>query len=154
MELSPTVAARIAAKTLKTDTCWLYQGYIGDAGYGILGNKVRREKVHRVAYVIAYGPIPDGLTIDHSCRVRSCVRPAHLRLATVKQNNENRNSFKGSEVPYRGVCRVINKKLGYRYRSTVFHNGKYHNCGTYDTPELAAEAARLKRLELFTHATS
>lgn len=73
MKLSPTVAARIEAKTLKTDTCWLYQGYVGDSGYGILKNNGKREKVHRVAYVIAYGEIPEGLMIDHKCHVRHCV---------------------------------------------------------------------------------
>jgi hypothetical protein len=33
---------------------------------------------HRVSYEHYVGPIPKGLEIDHLCRVRHCVNPAHL----------------------------------------------------------------------------
>jgi hypothetical protein len=42
--------------------------------------------VHRVAYTDAVGPIPDGLTIDHLCRTRTCVNPAHLEPVSLAEN--------------------------------------------------------------------
>lgn len=41
---------------------------------------------HRIAYWIAKGPIPDGLTIDHLCRNTLCVNPAHLEAVTLQEN--------------------------------------------------------------------
>ena len=32
------------------------------------------------------GPIPEGLTLDHLCRVRACVNPAHLEPVTLREN--------------------------------------------------------------------
>jgi hypothetical protein len=37
-------------------------------------------------YEEAYGPIPARLHIDHLCRVRRCVNPAHLDAVTSKEN--------------------------------------------------------------------
>lgn len=48
--------------------CWLWTGYTAPNGYG----EWRGNRAHRAAYVIAIGPIPDGLHIDHLCRVRNC----------------------------------------------------------------------------------
>ena len=41
---------------------------------------------HRVAYEALIGPIPKGLCLDHLCRVRYCVNPAHLEPVTVREN--------------------------------------------------------------------
>ena len=41
---------------------------------------------HRYAYEFCVGPIPEGLTIDHLCRVRACVRPDHLEPVTMRIN--------------------------------------------------------------------
>lgn len=35
---------------------------------------------HRVAYELEVGPIPDGMQLDHLCRVRNCVNPSHLEV--------------------------------------------------------------------------
>ena len=43
-------------------------------------------KVERVAYEMVVGPIPDGLQIDHLCRVRNCVNPDHLEPVTPREN--------------------------------------------------------------------
>jgi len=136
----------------KSGECWLWTGNVNDKGYGYVVNNGKRERVHRVAYVLVYGPIPKGLLVEHSCRVRNCVRPTHLRLATNKQNMENIETHKDSEVPYRGVTRQWRKKLqAYVYIGGVGHNGIYHYCGQHSTPELAHAAVQAKRNELFTH---
>lgn len=41
---------------------------------------------HRFAYELANGPIPDGLEIDHLCRNRKCVNPAHLQAVSHREN--------------------------------------------------------------------
>lgn len=42
---------------------------------------------HRWAYELVVGPIPVGLTIDHLCRNPACVRPSHLEVVTMLENN-------------------------------------------------------------------
>ena len=56
-------------------------------GYGMIGiaGTVTAE-THRVAYVLAHGPIPAKLKVLHSCHNPLCVNPAHLRLGTHKEN--------------------------------------------------------------------
>ena len=152
MGLNPDIEERMQDRIDKSGDCWLWTGTIYDSGYGIIINYGKRERVHRVAYVLAYGDIPDGMLVDHKCRVRNCVNPRHLRLATNKQNMENREGLATSAVPYRGVSRVFRKKAqAYHYIGKVYHHGEYHYCGTHSTAELANASVVAKRNELFTH---
>lgn len=69
----------------RTATCWLWRGDIANTGYGrvMVGPTVKDQRyAHRVSYEHFVGPIPVGLTIDHLCRVRACVNPAHLEAVT------------------------------------------------------------------------
>lgn len=73
---------RFLTKIRKTGTCWLWTGRIEPNGYAkfsLLGKKVW---AHRWAYEHWVGVIPAGLTLDHLCRVPSCVRPEHLEPVT------------------------------------------------------------------------
>lgn len=67
--------------------CWEWTGTRNPKGYGMLrtGGR-RRQLVHRVSYEMTYGPIPEGLQIDHLCRVRNCLNPAHLEAVTNQVN--------------------------------------------------------------------
>lgn len=77
------VLDRLLARTDVGPDCWLWTGYCDRDGYGVIGTTDRRsDLVHRVAYLALIGPIPDGLELDHTCRVRNCVRPAHLEPVT------------------------------------------------------------------------
>lgn len=53
---------------------------------------------HRVVYEHELGPIPAGLTLDHLCRVRSCVNPAHLEPVTIGVNVLRGNTFAARQV--------------------------------------------------------
>jgi hypothetical protein len=67
--------------------CWLWKGAKIPTGYGSFRvNKILVVKTHRYTFVRVHGPIAEGLTIDHLCRNRSCVNPAHLEVVTQKEN--------------------------------------------------------------------
>ncbi len=68
-----------------TDTCWLWKGSL-KRGYGNIRNGAKIVATHRVAYEQRHGPIPTGMQIDHLCRVRRCVNPAHLEVVTAQEN--------------------------------------------------------------------
>jgi hypothetical protein len=82
-----TLYERFVEKVEKTDTCWNWTGST-DRGYGKIGLRrgVAPLYAHRVSYEFHVGPIPAGLQLDHLCRNRSCVNPAHLEPVTQREN--------------------------------------------------------------------
>jgi len=66
--------------------CWLWVGSYGNAGYGQISINKKHKYAHRVGYELYRGKIPDGLNIDHLCRVPCCVNPWHLEAVTQKEN--------------------------------------------------------------------
>lgn len=86
MQSKGTAAWRFWSKVEFTDTCWLWTAAQNGKGYGRFWDGSRLVVAHRWAYLFCVGPIPDGLTLDHSCRVRNCVRPEHLEPVTMREN--------------------------------------------------------------------
>lgn len=85
--LSGTPTERFWPKVDKTDGCWLWTAALSDGGYGVFGIGGRRVvHAHRFAYQQRVGPIPEGLHLDHLCRVRNCVNPDHLEPVTHAEN--------------------------------------------------------------------
>jgi HNH endonuclease len=70
--------------------CWLWTLGARHWGYGALVKNGRSHPAHRLSYEIFVGPIPDGMTIDHLCRVPACVNPDHLEAVTMEVNNLRR----------------------------------------------------------------
>lgn len=71
--------------------CWIWTGALA-SGYGTfrtpdpVNRRGRLVRAHRFAYELVVGPIPDGLELDHLCRVRACVNPAHGEPVTHAEN--------------------------------------------------------------------
>lgn len=72
--------------------CWLWlksktpYGYGRTVVYNSITQKVSNELAHRLAYLNLIGLIPEGLELDHLCRVTSCVNPTHLEPVTHDEN--------------------------------------------------------------------
>lgn len=81
-----TTAERFLSRVDKrADGCWLWVGRIDRNGYGRFSLGTERL-AHRCAYSLFVGPVPDGLDLDHICRVRHCVCPSHLEPVSRREN--------------------------------------------------------------------
>ena len=69
------------------DDCWTWTAGTSE-GYGQFGLSRRSGSIraHRFAYELLIGPVPDGLELDHLCRNRLCVNPAHLEPVSRREN--------------------------------------------------------------------
>lgn len=140
MILTERDQARFWAKVALPDGngCMLWLAYVHPGGYGqfgIGGHRGRMRYAHRVSYVIAYGPVPDGLVVDHvkarGCQHRHCVAPLHLEAVTQLENVRRSNAGENQRVksncpqghPYAGanlyvtprggrVCRICKNAAG------------------------------------------
>ena len=102
--------------------CWIWMGADnGDQGYGrvYLGGKSYRA--HRLMYELIKGKVPGGLDLDHLCRVRCCVNPAHLEPVT---NLENllRGEHIGVATSRRGFCKNGHARTSSNLR---YYEGRY-----------------------------
>lgn len=66
--------------------CWIWKLARGRDGYGVVWDGRSMRVAHRVYWEEAHGPVPEGLTLDHLCRERGCVRPDHLEPVTHAEN--------------------------------------------------------------------
>lgn len=74
--------------------CWLWTARIDANGYGRFQRGPGVSPLaHRAAYEMLVGPISDGLQLDHLCRVRHCVNPAHLEPVTHAENQMRGEAF-------------------------------------------------------------
>jgi hypothetical protein len=76
-----------------SSACWVSTVTPNRDGYTQTTFRGRSWITHRLAYTVFIGPIPDGLQLDHLCRVRACCNPEHLEPVTNKVNNHRGESL-------------------------------------------------------------
>ena len=80
----------------KTDSCWIWKRPLTFEGYGQFQIKTGLNKVfaHRYSYEIHTGiKLGKKDTLDHRCRNRACVNPAHLDRVSQAVNTERMLAF-------------------------------------------------------------
>lgn len=65
--------------------CWIWQATRDQNGYGMFKAE-HSTRAHQWSYRNLVGPVPEGFVLDHLCRTRSCVNPAHLEPVTSQEN--------------------------------------------------------------------
>lgn len=110
-------------------SCWLWMAQINkETGYGCFwvgrdAGKNLNVPAHRVAYGLAMGSIPEGLHIDHLCRVRNCVRPTHLEPVTNAENTRRGDLTSNGDVN-RNKTHCIRGHL-FDEKNTKWVDGRY-----------------------------
>lgn len=66
--------------------CWLWTKSKSPDGYGWASLNGKTYQAHRLVYELLNGPVGRASQLDHLCRVRHCVNPAHLEPVTPREN--------------------------------------------------------------------
>lgn len=80
------VVEKLNERTARGESCWLWTGKLDDKGYGHVWLGDRSTTAHRATYETFVGPVAKDQQIDHLCRVRHCVNPAHLEAVSPREN--------------------------------------------------------------------
>lgn len=87
--MNPRQLQRFFVKfVIQDDGCWIWRSspHPRSYGYFYVDSERRSQLAHRVSYEHFRGPIPDGLQIDHLCRMGGCVNPDHMEVVTNREN--------------------------------------------------------------------
>jgi hypothetical protein len=87
--------------------CWIWRGALNDSGYGRVKVHGAIRSVHRVAYELAFGPIPENAWVRQRCGERACCRPGHLEVLEVTRlTPDDVDSIRGSFLPARRLAKI------------------------------------------------
>lgn len=111
------LSTRIMSGIDKKDDCWIWRGYKGKQGYGVMGISRKSTLAHRASYSAFVGDIPQGMHVLHKCDMPSCVNPEHLFLGTNSDNvadkvSKGRTHEKLSDAQVREIRRRYVPGLG------------------------------------------
>lgn len=112
-------------------------GYADKSGYLILKTGSFEIKMHRVAWLLHYGELPETI-IDHIDRNPANNKIDNLRLANQSGNSMNSKKHdNGSKSKYRGVTWSKQRRMWQAY---IYKDGKHIHIITSHSEERCAEA--------------
>lgn len=79
---------------LSPSGCWIYVRSTDRVGYVQISNGTKLVMAHRAVYEREYGPIKEGLEIDHTCNTRNCLNPSHMEQVTRSENVRRSSAWK------------------------------------------------------------
>lgn len=125
--------------------CWLWLGAACNLGYGLMnmrkvGGGRTNIRANRISYEMYIGPIPEGLVIDHKCRLSCCVNPAHLEPVTQAENIRRGSRFK-----------ILKTHCVHGHVRTPDNVDDRHNCKTCAVVHKLNSKARVERNRTKTH---
>jgi hypothetical protein len=125
-----------------SDVCWLWTGIRYPKGYGEVTIHKVPKRAHRYVYELLVGPVPEGKVLDHICRQRGCVNPAHLRVVSHRENLH----AKGSKALAAKNTSKTHCPHGHEYteENTYTHAGRRH-CWTCKKARRRAELDRNRK---------
>ncbi|MFC0531929.1 HNH endonuclease signature motif containing protein [Phytohabitans kaempferiae] len=119
-------ALLLERSTRRPDGCLIVEGY--GRQRGVYQKIAGRAWAHIAAYAVFVGPIDPGLEVDHTCGVKDCVEPTHLRQVSHAENCRSRaqaptcrNGHERELDPATGrlrrQCRACNAEAQQRWRA-------------------------------------
>lgn len=92
--------------------CWLWAGPVSEStGYGFMSDSFYNgsRPAHRVVYEALIGAIPNGMLLDHLCRITLCINPKHLEVVT---NAENQRRGAATKLQTADISKIRKLILG------------------------------------------